>query len=55
MAALWQQIASHVRLKGIHIASVNQKAPANAELPSNNKVVRILRLFDKEIPLSGRA
>ncbi|HEJ2755846.1 TPA: protein kinase [Pseudomonas aeruginosa] len=49
----WQQIAFHVRQKGIQMANVDQKAP-EAELPSNTEAARILRPFDKEIPPSGR-
>ncbi|MDO4226808.1 MULTISPECIES: hypothetical protein [Neisseria] len=51
----WQQIAFHIRQKGIQMASIDQKVPVNAELPSNTETVLILRSFDKEIPPSGRA
>lgn len=50
----WQQIAFHVRQKGIQMASVDKTAPEGAELPSNTETAQILRPFDKEIPPSGR-
>lgn len=50
----WQQIAFHVRQKGVQMASVDQKPATNAQLPSNTETAQILRPFDKEIPPSGR-
>ena len=50
----WQQIAFHVRQKGIQMASVDKQPPEGAELPSNTETAQILRPFDKEIPPSGR-
>ncbi|MGR6440068.1 protein kinase [Proteus mirabilis] len=50
----WQQIAFHVRQKGIQMASVDKAPPEGAELPSNTETAQILRPFDKEVPPSGR-
>ena len=50
----WQQIAFHVRQKGIQMASVDKVPPEGADLPSNTETAQILRPFDKEIPPSGR-
>jgi hypothetical protein len=50
----WQQIAFHVRQKGIQMASVDKVPPEGEELPSNTETAQILRPFDKEIPPSGR-
>nr|WP_303622031.1 protein kinase [Providencia rettgeri] len=50
----WQQIAFHVRQKGIQMASVDQTPPKGGDLPSNTEVARILRPFDKKMPPSGR-
>lgn len=50
----WQQIAFHVRQKGIQTASVDKAPPEGAALPSNTETAQILRPFDKEIPPSGR-
>ena len=50
----WQQIAFHMRQKGIQMASVDKTSAERAELPYNNETAHILRPFDKEIPPSGR-
>ena len=50
----WQQIAFHVRQKGIQRTSVDRQPPEDAELPSNTESDKILRPFDKDIPPSGR-
>lgn len=50
----WQQIAFHVRQKGIQMASVDKQPPEGAELPSNTETAKILKMFDKEMPPSGR-
>lgn len=50
----WQQIAFHVRQKGIQMASVDKTPPEGADLPSNTESAKILKMFDKEIPSSGR-
>lgn len=50
----WQQIAFHVRQKGIQMASVDKTPPEGADLPSNIESAKILKMFDKEIPSSGR-
>lgn len=50
----WQQIAFHVRQKGIQMASVDKLPPEGAELPSNTETAKILKMFDKEIPPLGR-
>nr|WP_241538211.1 protein kinase [Xenorhabdus sp. KK7.4] len=50
----WQQIAFHIRQKGIQMTCVDRKPPEGAEFPSNTETAQILRLFDKDIPPSGR-
>ena len=50
----WQQIAFHVRQKGIQMVSVDKKVPEGVDLPTNTETAKILKLFDKEIPPSGR-
>ena len=50
----WQQIAFHVRQKGIQMASVDKTPPEGADLPSNTESAKILKMCDKEIPPSGR-
>lgn len=51
----WQQIAFHVRQKGMQMVNVDKTPPEGAELPSNTETVKILRPFDKGVPPSGRA
>lgn len=50
----WQQIAFHVRQKGIQMASVDKDVSSVSNLPSNTETAVILRPFDQEIPPSGR-
>lgn len=50
----WQQLAFHVRQKGIQMASVDKAPAEGVELPSNTEIAQILRPFDKEIPPSRR-
>lgn len=50
----WQQIAFHVRQKGMQMDSVDKILPEGVELPSHRDTSQILRPFDKEIPPSGR-
>ncbi len=50
----WQQIAFHIRQKGIQMSSVDKKVPDGVKLPSNTETSQILRPFDQEIPSSGR-
>lgn len=50
----WQQIAFHIRQKGIQINSVDRAPPEDVDLPSNTETAQILKPFDKEIPPSGR-
>ncbi len=50
----WQQIAFHVRQKGIQMASVDKVSLEGSALPSNTEAAQILRPFDKETPPSGR-
>lgn len=42
----WQQIAFHVRQKGIQMASVDKTPPEGADLPSNTESAKILKMFD---------
>ncbi|EFL7403219.1 protein kinase, partial [Escherichia coli] len=41
----WQQIAFHVRQKGIQMASVDKTPPEGADLPSNTESAKILKMF----------
>ena len=50
----WQQIAFHVRQKGIQMVSVDKAPPGSVELPSHTETSEILKSFDKKIPPSGR-
>jgi hypothetical protein len=50
----WQQIAFHVRQKGIQMVGVDKASLEEADLPSNTETAQILRPFDKEIPPLGR-
>lgn len=50
----WQQIAFHIRQKGIQMSSVDKTVPDGVKLPSNTETAQILRPFDQEIPTSGR-
>ena len=50
----WQQIAFHVRQKGIQMASVDKAPSEEGVLPTKTETDKILRPFDKEIPPSGR-
>ncbi|WP_334223590.1 protein kinase [Photorhabdus bodei] len=50
----WQQIAFHVRQKGMQMGSVDKIMPEGVDLPSHSDTAQILRPFDKEIPPSGR-
>lgn len=50
----WQQIAYHVRQKGIQISDVDKPTPAEADLPSHTETEKTLKILDKEIPSSGR-
>lgn len=49
----WQQIAFHVRQKGVRMASVDKMPPEGADLLSNTETTQILRPFEKVIPPSG--
>ena len=50
----WQQIAFHVRQKGLQMSSVDTALPEDSEVPSKNETAKILYPFEKEIPPSGR-
>lgn len=50
----WQQIAFHIRQKGIQMSSVDREPTSKIDLPSNTETAKILRPFDKKIPPSGR-
>lgn len=50
----WQQIAFHIRQKGIQMSSVDLTPGSKADLPANTETAKILRPFDKKIPPSGR-
>ncbi|HBF08401.1 MAG TPA: protein kinase [Gammaproteobacteria bacterium] len=48
----WQQIAFHVRQKGIQMADISKTRPEKTAVPSNTDTTQILRPLDKEIPRS---
>ena len=50
----WQQIAFHIRQKGIQMSAVDREPSADDDLPSKTEAERIVKLFDKNIPPSGR-
>ncbi len=50
----WQRIAFHIRQKGIQVHQVDAAAPKGVELPSDKEINKVLTVFDKEIPFSGR-
>jgi len=50
----WQQIAFHIRQKGIQVQAVDKPIPEGADKPNEQETAKILRPFDKEIPPSGR-
>lgn len=50
----WQQIAYHIRQKGIQMIDVDKPVQSDAILPSHTTTEKILRELDKEIPSSGR-
>lgn len=50
----WQQIAYHIRQKGIQMSDVDKPVHPEAALPSHTTTEKTLKEFDKEIPFSGR-
>lgn len=50
----WQQIAYHIRQKGIQMSDVDKPVHPEAALPSHTTTEKTLKEFHKEIPLSGR-
>lgn len=50
----WQQIAYHIRQKGIQMSDVDKSVQGEADLPSHTETKKILNELDKEIPFSGR-
>lgn len=51
----WQQIAYHIRQKGIEVSEVDKGInDSDVDVPSRSETAKILRPFDKEIPPSGR-
>lgn len=50
----WQRIAFHIRGKGIQVQNVDMPIPTGEVEPSERETTTILRIFDKEIPSSGR-
>lgn len=50
----WQQIAYHIRQKGIQMSDVDKPVHPEAALPSHTTTEKVLKEFDKEIPFSGR-
>lgn len=51
----WQRIAFHVRSKGIQMQDVDKPITGNSDhAPDSRETNNILKLFDKNIPPSGR-
>ena len=50
----WQQIAYHIRQRGIQMIDVDKPVHPEAALPSHTTTEKTLKEFDKEIPFSGR-
>lgn len=50
----WQQIAYHVRQKGIQMNDIDKSVQNEADLPSHTETKKTLKELDKEIPFSGR-
>ena len=50
----WQQIAYHIRQKGIQVSDVDKPVHPETVLPSHTTTEKTLKEFDKEIPFSGR-
>ena len=50
----WQQIAYHIRQKGIQVSDVDKPVHPETALPSHTTTEKTLKEFDKEIPFSGR-
>ena len=50
----WQQIAYHIRQKGIQVCDVDKPVHPETALPSHTTIEKTLKEFDKEIPFSGR-
>lgn len=50
----WQQIAYHIRQKGIQMSDVDKPVHPEAAVSSHTITEKVLKEFDKEIPFSGR-
>ena len=50
----WQQIAYHIRQKGVQMTDIDKPVPDDAKLPSHTETEKVLKELDKEIPFSGR-
>lgn len=50
----WQRIAFHIRQKGFQVEEIDKPMDAQEKGPGDHETAKILRLFDKEIPPSGR-
>ena len=50
----WQQIAYHIRQKGVQMIDVDKPIHSETALPSHTTTEKILKDLDKEIPFSGR-
>ncbi|MFX5371358.1 protein kinase [Acinetobacter baumannii] len=50
----WQQIAYHIRQKGVQISDVDKLVHPETVLPSQTTTEKTLKEFDKQIPFSGR-
>ena len=50
----WQQIAYHIRQKGIQMIDIDKPVHPVTVIPSHTTTEKFLKEFDKEIPSSGR-
>ncbi|UWE15672.1 hypothetical protein [Herbaspirillum huttiense] len=50
----WQQIAYHVRARGMQVSKVDAPIPEGAAPPSEQETAEILHIFNEKIPASGQ-
>lgn len=50
----WQRIAYHIREKGVQLGAIDKPVLGEDKLPNEREITNILKLFDKNIPPTGR-
>lgn len=50
----WQRIAFHIRQRGMQVSLIDKDIPSGGEKLSEKEVSNVLKLFDANIPSSGR-